>query len=158
MISTRCCWPTLMSSTRASGSTSKRNVFAMSATLRSAAASSRKIPSRTGSVPSTMFSATVITGMSMKCWCTIPMPAWIASRAEENETDLPFSRISPSVGPVEPVEDVHERRLARAVLAEQRVHLAAAHVERDVVVRDDARELLADAPHLEDELVEPREG
>ena len=27
-----------------------------------------------GSVASTMFSATVITGMSMKCWCTIPIP------------------------------------------------------------------------------------
>jgi hypothetical protein len=33
-----------------------------------------------------MFSATVITGMSMKCWCTIPIPASIASRADENET------------------------------------------------------------------------
>jgi hypothetical protein len=33
------------------------------------------------------------------------------------------------------------------------VHLAAPHVERDVVVGDDARELLADAPHLEDEVV-----
>ena len=32
-------------------------------------------PSRVGSMPSTMFSATVITGISMKCWCTIPIPA-----------------------------------------------------------------------------------
>ena len=28
-----------------------------------------------GSAPSTMFSATVITGISMKCWCTMPMPS-----------------------------------------------------------------------------------
>jgi hypothetical protein len=33
------------------------------------------------------------------------------------------------------------------------VHLAAAHVEIDVVVGDDARELLPDPAHLEDELV-----
>ena len=57
------------------------------------------------------------------------------------------------VGPVEPVEDVHQRRLAGSVLAEQRVDLAPAHVERDLVVGDDARELLADVPHLEDEVV-----
>ena len=54
---------------------------------------------------------------------------------------------------VEPVEDVHQRRLAGAVLAEQRVHLAAPDVEVDVVVGDDARELLADPAHLEDEVV-----
>ena len=32
-----------------------------------------------GSMPSTMFSATVMTGMSVKCWCTIPIPAAMAS-------------------------------------------------------------------------------
>ena len=41
---------------------------------------------------------------------------------------------------VEPVEDVHQGRLAGAVLAEQRVDLALAEVEVDVVVGDDARE------------------
>ena len=30
---------------------------------------------RVGSTPRTMFSATVITGTSMKCWCTMPIPA-----------------------------------------------------------------------------------
>ncbi len=45
-----------------------------------------------------MFSATVMTGMSMKCWCTIPIPASIASRAEENEMGFPFSVISPPSG------------------------------------------------------------
>ena len=54
------------------------------------------------------------------------------------------------VGPVEPVEDVHQRRLAGAVLAEEGVHLAAAQVEVDVVVREDAREALRDAAQLED--------
>ena len=51
-----------------------------------------------GSIPSTMFSATVITGMSMKCWWTIPIPAPIASFADANTTGLPPSRISPASG------------------------------------------------------------
>ena len=50
---------------------------------------------------------------------------------------------------VEPVEDVHERRLAGAVLAEERVHLAPAQVEVDVVVGEDAGEPLRDPPELE---------
>ena len=42
------------------------------------------------------------------------------------------------VGLVEPVEHVHERRLARAVLAEQAVDLAGLHDEIDVVVGDES--------------------
>ena len=88
---------------------------------------------------STMFSATVITGMSMKCWCTMPMPALIASFARRRHLDdLAVDDDLALVGVVEAVEDVHQRRLAGAVLAEQRVHLAAAEIEVDVVVRDDA--------------------
>ncbi len=37
-------------------------------------------------------------------------------------------------------DQVHERRLAGAVLADQRVHLAAPDLERDVIDRTDARE------------------
>ena len=46
--------------------------------------------------------------------------------AELKVTGSPCSRISPASGLVEAVEDVHQRRLAGAVLAEQGVHLAAA--------------------------------
>jgi hypothetical protein len=63
------------------------------------------------------------------------------------EQDLPL------VLRVEAVEDVHERRLARAVLAEQRVHLAFAQVEVDVVVGEDAREAFRDSAQLEDRRV-----
>ena len=87
-----------------------------------------------------MFSATVITGISMKCWCTIPTPASIAAFGEPSCTGLPADLDLALVRVVEPVEDVHQRRLAGAVLAEQRVHLALAQVEVDVVVGDDARE------------------
>jgi hypothetical protein len=55
------------------------------------------------------------------------------------------------VGLVQPVEDVHERGLPRAVLPEQGVYLAPAHVEIDIVVRDERAEALGDALQLEGE-------
>ena len=64
------------------------------------------------------------------------------------------------VGVVEPVEDVHQRRLPRAVLAEERMDLAFDEIEADVVVRDDPGEALRDVPHLEDQgsLGHPRDS
>ena len=59
---------------------------------------------------------------------------------------------------VEAVQDVHQRGLAGAVLAEQRVHLAAAEIEVDVVVREDAREALGDPLELEDGRPAPSPG
>ena len=53
------------------------------------------------------------------------------------------------VGRREAVQDVHEGRLAGAVLAEQRVDLAWPDLEVDPVVRDDARIALGDPAHLE---------
>ena len=55
-----------------------------------------------GSLASTMFSATVITGISMKCWCTMPTPASIAARGEPSATGFPLMRISPSSGRYSP--------------------------------------------------------
>src|SRR5205814_2785684 len=75
----------------------------------------------------------------------------VARRRERDR--LPVQPDLAGVRAVEPVQDVHQRRLARAVLPEQRVHFAAPHVERDVVVGDDAWKLLADPLHLEDEVV-----
>ena len=97
-----------------------------------------------------MFSATVITGISMKCWCTIPMPRSIASFADLSTTGFAVEQDLALVRPVEAVEDVHQRRLAGAVLAEQRVHLAALEVEVDAVVRDDPRKPLRDPAKLQD--------
>jgi hypothetical protein len=51
------------------------------------------------------------------------------------------------VGPVEPGEDVRERRLAGAVLAQQRMHLAFGRLEVGAIVREDAREPLGDPAH-----------
>ena len=55
------------------------------------------------------------------------------------QADLPLVRV------VQAVQDVHERRLARSVLAEQRMHLARCELEVDMVVRDDPREALGNA-------------
>ena len=44
-------------------------------------------------------------------------------------------------------QDLHQRRLARAVLAEQYVNFSLPNVEIDAVERDDAGERFADAGH-----------
>ena len=100
-----------------------------------------------------MFSATVMTGTSMKCWCTIPIPWSIASRGEWSVTGSPRMAIWPAVGPVQPVEDVHQRRLPGPVLAEQGVNLALPQIEVDSVVRDDAGEPLRNSRELEERSV-----
>ena len=40
-------------------------------------------------MPRVTFSATVNGGTSMKCWCTMPMPALIASLGEWKLADVP---------------------------------------------------------------------
>ena len=57
------------------------------------------------------------------------------------ELDLAF------VGAIEPGQDLRERRLARAVLAEQSVHLALSGLEVDAVVGHDAGKALRDPAH-----------
>jgi hypothetical protein len=96
MISTRCCAPTGRSPTRASGSMSKPKRLEMSRTRVRAAGRSSTPPFLVGSWPSMTFSATEKTGMSMKCWCTIPIPATRASPALWKRTGSSSSRISPS--------------------------------------------------------------
>src|SRR2546423_12621747 len=59
------------------------------------------------------------------------------------DADLALVRV------VEAVEDVHQRRLAGPVLAEQGVYLAPAHVEIDAVVCDHPGEPFRDAAELE---------
>ncbi len=53
------------------------------------------------------------------------------------------------VGPQEPVEDVHQRRLAGSVLAEQGVDLARLNGEVDAVVGDEAAKTFRDPTQLE---------
>ena len=76
-----------------------------------------------------------------------PIPWSIASPGPEKRTRSPLTRIS-LVRRVEPVQDVHQRGLARA-FSPSSVHLASGEVEVDVVVREDPRELLRDPLQLE---------
>ena len=146
-ISTRCCWPTDSSSTRAAGSTRIPK--------RSDASDARRAAPRPGRAagsverPSARFSATVIGRTRAKCWVTIPIPASIASRGDRMPTRLPVDQDLAGIGLRQPVGDAHDRGLAGPVLAEQRVDLAATDVEVDAVVGDEVPEPLADAAQLQ---------
>ena len=65
-------------------------------------ARSRKIGLAIGSSPRRMFSATVRTGTSMKCWCTMLIPRSIASLGLSIVTGWPSMRIPPSSGSASP--------------------------------------------------------
>jgi hypothetical protein len=57
-----------------------------------------------------------------------------------------------AVQPVHAVQALDERRLAGAVVAQQREHLATAHVEVDVLERRDDAEALAGSAHRQHRL------
>ena len=95
---------------------------------------------------------TVRLSASMKCWCTMPMPAAMASVGLRNVTGLAVDGDGALVGPLHPVEDLHQRRLAGAVLADDGVDGRRRRTaEVDVAVGDDAGEPLDDAGQLDGE-------
>ncbi len=67
----------------------------------------------------------------------------VRRRAERHLSAVDLDRAV--VGLLDAVQDLHQRRLAGAVLPDERVDGAASDGQVDVVVRDDAREALADA-------------
>jgi hypothetical protein len=50
---------------------------------------------------------------------------------------------------MEPVEDLHQRGLAGAILTEQGMDFAGPDGQIDAIVRQDARESLYDVPHFQ---------
>ncbi|MCY1501378.1 hypothetical protein D9M68_354510 [compost metagenome] len=56
-------------------------------------------------------------------------------------------------GGIDAAQHLHQRRLAGAVFADERVDLAFADLEADIVQRLDARERLGDAPHFKNDIV-----
>ena len=64
----------------------------------------------------------------------MPMPAAMAAWLSGISVFLPAMMISPAVGLVKAVEDRHQRRFARAVLADDAVDRAGHHADRDVLV------------------------
>ena len=80
----------------------------------------------------------------------MPMPSSRAARGLSISTGSPSISIVPAVGAVVAGEDLEQRRLAGAVLAEQPVDRARLELEVDAVERDGAREPLRDRGHAED--------
>ncbi len=58
--------------------------------------------------------------------------------------DFAADRDLAPVGPMHAAKNAHQRRFSRAVLADERVHLARQHVERDAIERPRRAELFAD--------------
>nr|BFE67766.1 hypothetical protein GCM10020092_010670 [Actinoplanes digitatis] len=85
----------------------------------------------------------------MKCWWTMPMPAAMASRGATEGPRLAVDEDLALVGLEQPVELVHEGGLARAVLAEEGMHLAGLDGQVDVVVGHQVAEALGDAAQFE---------
>ena len=85
----------------------------------------------------------------------MPMPSACASRGFFTATSEPFSISVPLVGDVEAHHAFDERRLAGAVLAEQRVECPGGNLDRDVVERGEAPESLGHADGFQRG---PREG
>ena len=76
-------------------------------------------PRLRGSRPIRMFSATVSVGASVSSWLIATMPCSIAARGPAKRDRLAVDLDRAGVGLEGAVEDLHERRLARAVLARE---------------------------------------
>ncbi len=92
-----------------------------------------------------MFSATVSVSNSAKCWNTMPMPSRRAAAGDAKRDGLAFPFDLAGIGAHDAVCDLHQRALARAVLADQAVDLAGAHDEIDAVVGNDGGVALYDS-------------
>ena len=83
------------------------------------------------------------------------MPFSSASSGEFQPDFLAAQADLAGVGVVDAGDDLHQRRLAGAVLAHQRVDGAALEAELDIVERDDAGKCLADALDLRADSLRP---
>ena len=118
-ISTICCWPSRRSPTGVRGSSGSSRRSISSRGDRARRAWSTMTPRRTRSRAMNTLSAMLRFGKRLSSWWMIAMPRSAASRGGQDhglavELELPGRR------PLDPGEDLHQRRLAGAVLAEQR--------------------------------------
>ena len=99
--------------------------------------------------PNMIFSVTVSGGISMKCWCTMPMPCEMASWGEiiwvgrAIDGDFAFVRL------VQTIENIHQSGLAGAIFPQQCVDFPFLQGKIHVVVGEHARKLFGDSPGLE---------
>ena len=95
-----------------------------------------------GWTPTKMFSATLRSGKSVGSWKMIAIPAACDCLALSKIASSPSIRSRPASGSVHAGEDLDERGLAGAVLADEAVHLAPEQLDVAVVERMDGAEAL----------------
>ena len=96
------------------------------------------------------FSATVRFSQNASSWCTMPMPAAIASLGFVNRTGLSIDDQFAFVGRVDAGQNLPERAFARAVLAAERVARATRHIKAHVPQRLHAGKAFADSLELDE--------
>ena len=104
---------------------------------------------RRGSAPSSTFSATDSRGTTSSSWAISATPWSSASLASGTTPARPSITIRPPSGRDRAGDDLPERRLAGAVLADQRVHRTRLDLQRDAVERQDAAVVLGDVLELD---------
>ena len=92
-----------------------------------------------------MLSRTLRFGQRLSSWWMIAMPRAAASTLSLSTTGSPSRTICPDDGRLDSAEDLHQRGLACAVLAEQHGDRSAADIEVDALERVGAAVGLADA-------------
>ena len=100
-------------------------------------------------MPTCTFSIDVIVRNSLMFWNVRAMPALVTRSARLAVMSCAVEDDPAGRRPVEAGEAVEERRLARAVRADERDDRLLGHAERDVVDRDEAAEDLRDVRGLE---------
>ena len=98
---------------------------------------------------SAMFSAAVSASNSEKCWKTMPMPSFFAMLGLAILTGLAVPADLAGIGFERAEQHLDQRRLAGAVLAEQRVDLALADCQIDIVAGLQRAEYLRQATNLQ---------
>ena len=106
-------------------------------------------PARRGSTPRNTFWATVSRGTSATSWATSAIPRTSASRGEPNVTVVPRSDQVALILREDAGDDLAQRGLAGAVLADERVDRAGPDGDRDIVESARRPEGLAERAHLE---------
>ena len=93
------------------------------------------------------FCATVSVGTRLISWNAMATPAARAASAVKDGQRHAADLDRPRRRRLHAAQDLQDRRLAGAVLAEQRMHLARQDVEIDIVERANAAEAHVDVPH-----------
>ena len=132
-ISTSCCSPMRKFGDPAVGidGDAKRR-SRRSAAVDACGARSISMPAINGSRPRKMLSATLNSGTRFSSWWMMAMPALLGVAHAGERDGSALHRDHAFVVGVHAGKDFHQRRLAGAVLAHQRMDLAAAQVEVDV--------------------------